>query len=77
MKELIIISTSNIYSVCVRVCVCVCVYCIGVWKVVARFHSKPEQSFSAEFEVKEYGESEQRTSQSVSLVLIFCRLNTQ
>ncbi|KAM8771712.1 complement C3-like isoform 2-T2 [Acanthopagrus schlegelii] len=27
---------------------------IGLWKVVARFHSKPEQSFSAEFEVKEY-----------------------
>uniref|UniRef100_A0A671XQY5 Complement C3-like n=1 Tax=Sparus aurata TaxID=8175 RepID=A0A671XQY5_SPAAU len=27
---------------------------IGLWKVVAKFHSKPQQSFSAEFEVKEY-----------------------
>ncbi|XP_073327860.1 complement C3-like isoform X1 [Pagrus major] len=27
---------------------------IGLWKVVARFHNKPQQSFSAEFEVKEY-----------------------
>ncbi|KAM3864598.1 complement C3-like [Diretmus argenteus] len=27
---------------------------IGVWQVVARFHSNPQQSFSADFEVKEY-----------------------
>ncbi|XP_045897819.1 complement C3-like [Micropterus dolomieu] len=27
---------------------------IGVWKVVAKFHSKPQLSYSAEFEVKEY-----------------------
>ncbi|KAF0037679.1 hypothetical protein F2P81_010553 [Scophthalmus maximus] len=27
----------------------------GLWKVVAKFHSNPQQSFSAEFEVKEYG----------------------
>nr|XP_046263063.1 complement C3-like isoform X2 [Scatophagus argus] len=26
----------------------------GLWKVVTRFHSNPQQSFSAEFEVKEY-----------------------
>uniref|UniRef100_A0A3P8SVT4 Complement component c3a, duplicate 5 n=1 Tax=Amphiprion percula TaxID=161767 RepID=A0A3P8SVT4_AMPPE len=26
----------------------------GVWKVVAKFHSNPQQSFSADFEVKEY-----------------------
>ncbi|CAJ1053159.1 complement C3 [Xyrichtys novacula] len=26
----------------------------GVWKVVAKFHSNPQQSYSAEFEVKEY-----------------------
>ncbi|XP_070846544.1 complement C3-like [Chaetodon trifascialis] len=26
----------------------------GVWKVVAKFHSNPQESFSAEFEVKEY-----------------------
>ncbi|XP_040001306.1 complement C3-like isoform X2 [Xiphias gladius] len=26
----------------------------GQWKVVAKFHSKPQQSYSAEFEVKEY-----------------------
>ncbi|KAG7223749.1 hypothetical protein INR49_026431 [Caranx melampygus] len=26
----------------------------GVWKVVAKFHSTPQQTFSAEFEVKEY-----------------------
>ncbi|XP_041789454.1 complement C3-like [Chelmon rostratus] len=26
----------------------------GVWKVVAKFHSNPHESFSAEFEVKEY-----------------------
>ncbi|KAJ4921748.1 hypothetical protein JOQ06_016458 [Pogonophryne albipinna] len=26
----------------------------GVWKVVTKFHSNPQQSFSAEFEVKEY-----------------------
>ncbi|TDH15906.1 hypothetical protein EPR50_G00014440 [Perca flavescens] len=26
----------------------------GLWKVVARFHSKPQLSYSAEFEVKEY-----------------------
>uniref|UniRef100_A0A8D3CPR0 Complement component c3a, duplicate 5 n=1 Tax=Scophthalmus maximus TaxID=52904 RepID=A0A8D3CPR0_SCOMX len=26
----------------------------GLWKVVAKFHSNPQQSFSAEFEVKEY-----------------------
>ncbi|KAK1885746.1 Complement C3 [Dissostichus eleginoides] len=27
---------------------------IGLWKVVTKFHSNPQQSFSAEFEVKEY-----------------------
>ncbi|XP_044045872.1 complement C3-like isoform X2 [Siniperca chuatsi] len=27
---------------------------IGLWKVVAKFHSKPQLSYSAEFEVKEY-----------------------
>uniref|UniRef100_A0A673AC78 Complement C3-like n=1 Tax=Sphaeramia orbicularis TaxID=375764 RepID=A0A673AC78_9TELE len=26
----------------------------GLWKVVAKFHSNPQQSYSAEFEVKEY-----------------------
>ncbi|XP_076583640.1 complement C3-like [Chaetodon auriga] len=26
----------------------------GVWKVVAKFHSNPQESFSAEFEVREY-----------------------
>ncbi|XP_077936554.1 complement C3 [Gasterosteus aculeatus] len=26
----------------------------GLWKVVTRFHSNPQQSYSAEFEVKEY-----------------------
>ncbi|XP_037619831.1 complement C3-like isoform X4 [Sebastes umbrosus] len=26
----------------------------GLWKVVTKFHSNPQQSFSAEFEVKEY-----------------------
>ncbi|XP_030590143.1 complement C3-like [Archocentrus centrarchus] len=26
----------------------------GVWKVVAKFHSNPQQTYSAEFEVKEY-----------------------
>ncbi|XP_062283410.1 complement C3-like isoform X1 [Scomber scombrus] len=26
----------------------------GLWKVVARFHSNPQQKYSAEFEVKEY-----------------------
>ncbi|XP_053273309.1 complement C3 [Pleuronectes platessa] len=26
----------------------------GLWKVVAKFHSNPQESFSAEFEVKEY-----------------------
>uniref|UniRef100_A0A671XRD4 Complement C3-like n=1 Tax=Sparus aurata TaxID=8175 RepID=A0A671XRD4_SPAAU len=43
-----------ISTACVCVCVCVCVCSIGLWKVVAKFHSKPQQSFSAEFEVKEY-----------------------
>ncbi|XP_019117290.2 complement C3-like isoform X2 [Larimichthys crocea] len=27
---------------------------IGLWKVVARFHNKPQLSYSAQFEVKEY-----------------------
>uniref|UniRef100_A0A3P8SGN0 Uncharacterized protein n=1 Tax=Amphiprion percula TaxID=161767 RepID=A0A3P8SGN0_AMPPE len=27
---------------------------IGLWKVVARFHTKPQTNFSAEFEVKDY-----------------------
>lgn len=36
--------------------VCVCVWSLGLWKVVAKFHSNPQQSYSAEFEVKEYGE---------------------
>ncbi|KAG7223750.1 hypothetical protein INR49_026432 [Caranx melampygus] len=27
---------------------------MGIWKVVAKFHSNPQQTFSAEFEVKEY-----------------------
>ncbi|KAK5875522.1 hypothetical protein CesoFtcFv8_026596 [Champsocephalus esox] len=27
---------------------------IGQWKIRAKFHSSPQQSFSAEFEVKEY-----------------------
>ncbi len=26
----------------------------GIWKVVAKFHSNPQESFSADFEVKEY-----------------------
>uniref|UniRef100_A0A671YCY9 Complement C3-like n=1 Tax=Sparus aurata TaxID=8175 RepID=A0A671YCY9_SPAAU len=29
----------------------------GLWKVVAKFHNNPQQSYSAEFEVKEYGQS--------------------
>ncbi len=29
----------------------------GLWKVVAKFHSNQNQSYSAEFEVKEYGKS--------------------
>ena len=36
---------------------CLCVCSPGLWKVVTRFHSNPQQSFSAEFEVKEYGKS--------------------
>lgn len=27
----------------------------GLWKIVAKFQSNPQQSFTAEFEVKEYG----------------------
>ncbi|XP_028998567.1 complement C3-like isoform X2 [Betta splendens] len=30
------------------------VFSPGLWQVVARFHSKPQMSFSAKFEVKEY-----------------------
>uniref|UniRef100_A0A3Q1HQQ5 Uncharacterized protein n=1 Tax=Anabas testudineus TaxID=64144 RepID=A0A3Q1HQQ5_ANATE len=30
------------------------VYRPGLWKVVAKFHRNPQQSYSAEFEVKEY-----------------------
>uniref|UniRef100_A0A665W6N5 Complement C3-like n=1 Tax=Echeneis naucrates TaxID=173247 RepID=A0A665W6N5_ECHNA len=33
---------------------CVCVFSNGIWKVVARFPSNPQFSFSTEFEVKEY-----------------------
>uniref|UniRef100_A0A3Q3QYX6 Uncharacterized protein n=1 Tax=Monopterus albus TaxID=43700 RepID=A0A3Q3QYX6_MONAL len=29
----------------------------GVWKLVAKFQSNPQQSYSAEFEVKEYGDT--------------------
>lgn len=29
----------------------------GLWKLVAKFHSNPQESFSAHFEVKEYGNS--------------------
>lgn len=29
----------------------------GLWKIVAKFQNNPQQSFSAQFEVKEYGES--------------------
>lgn len=44
-----------LWSTYVVLCLCVC--SLGVWKVVAKFHSNPQQSFSAEFEVKEYGKS--------------------
>lgn len=30
----------------------------GVWKIRAKFESNPQEIFSAEFEVKEYGESQ-------------------
>lgn len=33
------------------------VFSPGLWKVVAKFHSNPQQSYTAEFEVKEYGKS--------------------
>ena len=36
---------------------CVSAFSPGLWKVVAKFHSNPQQSYSAEFEVKEYGQS--------------------
>jgi len=36
---------------------CVHVFSYGVWKVEAKFNSIPQKAFSAEFEVKEYGES--------------------
>lgn len=29
----------------------------GLWKIVAKFQNNPQESFSAQFEVKEYGES--------------------
>uniref|UniRef100_A0A8C4NSU3 Anaphylatoxin-like domain-containing protein n=1 Tax=Dicentrarchus labrax TaxID=13489 RepID=A0A8C4NSU3_DICLA len=37
---------------CVFLCVPVCSF--GLWKVVARFTDSPQQSYTAEFEVKEY-----------------------
>ena len=48
---------SKAFLICVRVFVCVHACSPGLWKVVAKFHSNPQESFSAEFEVKEYGES--------------------
>uniref|UniRef100_A0A671XKJ9 Anaphylatoxin-like domain-containing protein n=1 Tax=Sparus aurata TaxID=8175 RepID=A0A671XKJ9_SPAAU len=39
------------FNICVLLSVC---FSFGVWKVVARFQSNPQQSYSAEFEVKEY-----------------------
>lgn len=42
-------------SVCVFVCVCVFIHSLGLWKVVAKFKSNPQQNYFAEFEVKEYG----------------------
>lgn len=50
---------------CSRKCVCVCARVFrsfGLWKIVAKFGSKPQLSFSSEFEVKEYGESERSSS---------------
>lgn len=32
---------------------------VGLWKIVARFPSIPQMSYSAEFEIKEYGELHQ------------------
>uniref|UniRef100_A0A3P9H9V0 Macroglobulin domain-containing protein n=1 Tax=Oryzias latipes TaxID=8090 RepID=A0A3P9H9V0_ORYLA len=32
----------------------VCLYSPGLWKIVAKFQSNPQESFSANFEVKEY-----------------------
>uniref|UniRef100_A0A7N8XUY0 Complement C3 n=1 Tax=Mastacembelus armatus TaxID=205130 RepID=A0A7N8XUY0_9TELE len=32
----------------------ICMCSPGLWKVLAKFHSNPQQSYSAEFEVKEY-----------------------
>lgn len=29
----------------------------GLWKIVAKFQNNPQQSFMAQFEVKEYGKS--------------------
>lgn len=37
-------------------CVCVCVFLSpGLWQVVAKFKSNPQQKYNATFEVKEYG----------------------
>lgn len=49
---------------------CVCFCCVpltstGMWKVVAKFLSNPQQTFSAEFVVKEHG----KTSLSLTLHL--------
>uniref|UniRef100_A0A3B4ZJX6 Macroglobulin domain-containing protein n=1 Tax=Stegastes partitus TaxID=144197 RepID=A0A3B4ZJX6_9TELE len=50
----------NIEFVLISICVCVCapvclsIRSIGLWKVVTRFHNKPQMNFSAKFEIKEY-----------------------
>lgn len=41
----------GIYDARVSVTVC----SIGVWKILAKFSNNPQQTFSAAFEVKEYG----------------------
>uniref|UniRef100_A0A7N9ASP1 Complement C3-like n=1 Tax=Mastacembelus armatus TaxID=205130 RepID=A0A7N9ASP1_9TELE len=46
------LSLSHSLSFCM--CVHVCVYSHGLWKVVAKFYSNPEQEYYVEFEVKEY-----------------------
>lgn len=54
-KVFVFVMNIQFISLIIEICVLVC--SPGVWKVVAKFHSNPQQSYSAQFEVKEYGKS--------------------
>lgn len=52
----------------------------GTWKIMAKFSNKPQSQFAAEFEVKEFGESNLKQTMAAASFLgwliSFCNLSS-